>query len=598
MALRIEDYALIGDCHTAALVGRDGSIDWLCLPRFDSGACFAALLGTEENGRWKIAPTGPVTATRRRYLGDTLVLETEFETADGVVAVIDFMPVRVARPDLVRIVEGRRGTVSVSSELVIRFDYGSIVPWVQKNDGGVNAVAGANALHLRSPVATHGEGRATVAEFTVQEGQRVPFVLTWHRSFDPEPPPLEPEEALRDTRAWWEEWAGRCTYRGERRDLVIRSLVALKAMTYAPSGGIVAAPTASLPEWIGGPRNWDYRFCWLRDATFTLLAFLNAGFVEEALAWREWVLRAAAGDPSKLQIMYGVGGERRLEEYEVPWLTGYEKSAPVRIGNAAHAQFQLDVYGELADAMLHARRAGLKPAPGGAGWALERALVDFVVKAWDQPDEGIWETRGPRRHFTHSKVMAWVALDRAITVAEQYGRDAPLDQWKAVRAAIHERVCRDGFDPQLNSFVQYFGSDRLDAALLMIPIVGFLPPDDPRVRGTIAAVEARLLRDGFVSRYEAPHGADGPPQEGSFLACSFWLADCYALTGEREKAHALFDQLAGLCNDVGLLSEQYDPAAKRQLGNFPQAFSHVGLVNTALNLFRPTNCPAQQRQNA
>jgi GH15 family glucan-1,4-alpha-glucosidase len=574
MAQRIEDYALIGDCQTAALVGRDGSVDWLCLPRFDSGACFAALLGSPDNGRWKVAPAGEVTAVRRKYVGDTLVLETEFETADGVVAVTDFMPVRTSVPDLVRVVEGRRGTVPMRSELVIRFDYGSIVPWVQK---------------------THGENMKTVAEFAVKEGQRVPFVLTYRQSFDPVPRELDAEEALRDTVAWWEEWAGRCTAKCERRDLVVRSLVTLKAMTYAPSGGIIAAPTTSLPEWIGGARNWDYRFCWLRDATLMLLALLNGGYADEAAAWQEWLLRAAAGDPSKLQIMYGVGGERRLEEYEVPWLAGYEASKPVRVGNAAHAQFQLDVYGEVLDAMLHARLAGLKAAP--AGWALEKALVQFVEKAWDQPDEGIWETRGPRRHFTHSKVMAWVALDRAITTAEKFDLEAPLDRWKEVRAAIHARVCRDGFDPKLNSFVQYFGGDRLDAALLMIPVVGFLPPDDPRVKGTIAMVEKRLLRGGFVSRYEVPKGPDGPPREGSFLACSFWLADCYALTGERDKAREMFDRLTAICNDVGLLPEQYDPAAKRGLGNFPQGFSHVGLVNTALNLSRPAEGPAEQRKN-
>jgi GH15 family glucan-1,4-alpha-glucosidase len=595
VALRIEDYALIGDCQTAALVGRDGSIDWLCLPRFDSGACFAAILGSDDNGRWKIAPVGPEPNTRRKYLGDTLVLETEFETPDGVVAVIDFMPIRDGIPDLVRIVEGRRGTVPVRSELVIRFDYGSIVPWVQKNDGGIDAIAGPNALHLRTPIETHGENLTTVAEFTVKEGQRVPFVLTWRRSYASEPRELDAEDALRDTRAWWENWAARCTWHCKRRDLVVRSLITLKAMTFAPSGGIIAAPTTSLPEWIGGERNWDYRFCWLRDATLTLLALLNAGFPDEAAAWQDWLLRAAAGDPCKLQIMYGVGGERRLDEYEVPWLTGYEESKPVRIGNAAHAQFQLDVYGEVLDAMLHARLAGLKAAP--AGWRLEQALVRYVEEAWDKPDEGIWETRGPRRHFTHSKVMAWVALDRAITTAEKFNLEAPLDRWREFRSAIHARVCSDGFDPKLNSFVEYFGSDRLDAALLLIPVVGFLPPDDPRVKGTIAAAEKRLLQGGLVSRYEAPEGPDGPPREGTFLACSFWLADCYALAGEHDKARELFERLVGLCNDVGLLAEQYDPVAARPLGNFPQAFSHIGLVNTAMNLSRPTEGPAEQRKN-
>jgi GH15 family glucan-1,4-alpha-glucosidase len=596
MAQRIEDYALIGDCETAALVGRNGSIDWLCLPRFDSAACFAALLGDPDNGRWQIAPTAHITATRRQYVGATLVLETEFETDSGRCAVIDFMPIRESTPNLVRIVEGRGGTVPVRSELVLRFDYGSIVPWVQKNDHGIEAIAGANATHLRTPVETHGENLTTVSEFTVEKDQRVPFVLTWHRSFDPDPGTIDPEATLRDTLAWWEEWSGRCTYRGKWRGQVIRSLITLKAMTYQRSGGIVAAPTTSLPEHLGGVRNWDYRFCWLRDATLTLLALVNCGYVEEATAWREWLLRAIAGDPAELQIMYGVGGERRLEEYEVPWLAGYERSKPVRVGNAAHAQFQLDVYGEMADALHHARLAGLQPAP--AAWSLGRTLIGFVEQVWDAPDEGIWEVRGPRQHFTHSKVMAWVALDRAIKSAERFNLDAPLDRWRAVRTAIHDRVCRDGFHPKLNSFVQSFESDLLDAALLMIPVVGFLPPEDPRVKGTVEAIEKYLLRNGFVMRYDTSKSEDGlPPGEGMFLPCSFWLADNYALTGEREKAQDLFTRLLGLCNDVGLLSEEYDPVARRLLGNFPQAFSHIALVNTALNLSRWTDHPAEQRKN-
>ena len=597
MALRIEDYALVGDCQTAALVGTDGSVDWLCLPRFDSPACFAALLGTPDNGRWRIAPAGEVTATRRRYVDDSLVLETEFTTADGVVAVIDFMPVRDVVPDLVRVVEGRRGTVPVKSELVIRTDYGSVVPWVQKHDGGIAAVAGPNALRLKSPVKTHGENLTTVAEFRVAAGQRVPFVLTWHRSFDPEPPAVDPEAALADTLAWWHDWAGRCKYDGPRKDLVVRSLITLKAMTYLPSGGIVAAPTTSLPEQLGGVRNWDYRYCWLRDATLSLLALLNCGYTDEACAWREWLLRAVAGDPSQLQIMYGIGGERRLDEYEVPWLAGYEGAKPVRVGNAAHRQFQLDVYGEVADALHVARTNGLEPAD--AGWALERALVNYVVKAWADPDEGIWEVRGPRRHFTHSKVMAWVALDRAVKSAEQFGLGGPVDRWRAVRDEIHGRVCRDGFSTKLDSFVQSFGSELLDASLLMIPQVGFLPPDDPRVRGTVAAVEKHLLKDGFVMRYDSAKTDDGlPPGEGAFLPCTFWLADAHALLGDRTKAEATFDRLCGLCNDVGLLSEEYDAAAGRLVGNFPQAFSHIGLVNTALNLSRPAAGPAHQRKQA
>jgi GH15 family glucan-1,4-alpha-glucosidase len=583
--MRIEDYALIGDCQTAALVGTNGSIDWLCLPRFDSPACFAALLGTPDNGHWRIAPAAPPRAFRRRYVGDTLVLETEFETADGVVAVIDFMPVRGVVPDLVRIVEGRRGSVAVRSELVVRFDYGAVVPWVQRADGGLSAIAGPDALRIHTPTSLRGENLTTVSEFTVSAGERVPFAVSWHRAYDPPPERIDPDAALDDTLAWWREWSGRCAYDGPRRDVVLRSLITLKALTYLPSGGIAAAATTSLPESIGGVRNWDYRYCWLRDATFTLLSLLDAGYTEEAGAWREWLLRAVAGDPSELQIMYGLGGERRLDEYELPWLAGYEGSRPVRVGNAASAQFQLDVYGEVSDALYQSRVRGLKSPP--AGWALERALVRFVEEAWVEPDEGIWEVRGPRRHFTHSKVMAWVSLDRAIRSAEQFGLEAPLDRWRAVRQAIHDRVCRDGYDPELSSFVQSFGSKLLDASLLMIPLVGFLPPSDPRVRGTVAAIERHLTRDGFVQRYDSAQSDDGlPPGEGAFLACSFWLADNLALQGESGRARALFDRLVGLCNDVGLLSEEYDPAARRMLGNFPQAFSHVGLINTAFILSR------------
>ncbi len=597
MALPIESYAMIGDCQTAALVGRDGSIDWLCFPRFDSPACFAALLGTPENGRWQIAPVSGPGVVRRRYVGETLVLETEFNTDAGVVAVIDFMPVREIVPDVVRIVEGRRGSVDVRSELVIRFEYGSVVPWVQHRDGGITAIAGPDALHLRSPIETHGEDLKTVAEFTVREGERVPFVLTWHRSFDKDPSHADPEEVLSETLSWWEDWSSKCTYQGPRRDLVVRSLITLKALTYAPSGGIAAAATTSLPEFIGGVRNWDYRYCWLRDATFTLLALVNGGYTGEARAWRQWLLRAVAGDPRKLQIMYGLGGERRLEEYEVPWLAGYQDSRPVRVGNAASTQLQLDVYGELSDALHQARVAGLKPAP--AGWAMEKMIVRSLEDLWEEPDEGIWEMRGRRRHFTHSKVMAWVALDRAIKSAERFGLDAPLDRWKSLREVVHARVCRDGFDPQLNSFVQSFGSKLLDASLLMIPTVGFLPPTDPRVRGTVEAIERRLLRDGFVLRYDTSRSEDGlPPGEGAFLACTFWLADCYALMGELKKAREVFDRVAGLCNDVGLFAEEYDPSEKRFVGNFPQAFSHVGLINTAMNLSHSDVGPAQQRRES
>ncbi|MFO0956069.1 MAG: glycoside hydrolase family 15 protein [Isosphaeraceae bacterium] len=594
MALRIEDYAIIGDCQAAALVGKDGSIDWLCLPRFDSDACFAALLGDAENGRWRIAPAGPVTRTRRTYSGDTLVLETEFDTASGTVALVDFMPIRQSVPDLVRIVQGRSGRVRMRMDLALRFDYGSTVPWVQRVDGGITAMAGPDAVHLHTPVATHGEGLTTVAEFDVEAGERIPFVLTWYRSFDPVPAPADPEEALAHALQWWGEWSGRCRYEGHRRDLVMRSLITLKALTYEPSGGIVAAATASLPEQLGGVRNWDYRFCWLRDATLTLLAFLNAGYTSEALAWEQWLLRAVAGNPRQAQIMYGLGGERRLPESEIPWLAGYEGSRPVRIGNAAHAQFQLDVFGEVADALYHAAKAGLKP--GEDGWGLQRALVNWAAEVWQEPDEGIWEVRGPRQHFTHSKVMAWVAVDRAIRSAELFDLEGPIDDWKAIRQAIHDRVCRDGFDEGLNSFVQAFGSRELDASVLMIPIVGFLPADDPRVAGTVAAIERHLLRDGFVLRYDSARSEDGlPPGEGTFLPCTFWLADNYALAGRRREARAVFDRVADLCNDVGLLSEEYDHRARRLVGNFPQAFTHLGLVNTAFNLSRPRG-PHESRE--
>jgi|SRR5579883_1029342 len=595
MALRIEDYALIGDCQTAALVGKDGSIDWLCFPRFDSGACFAAILGGPKNGRWRIGPAQPVRSVRRRYLDNTLVLETLFETESGSVAVIDFMPVRETTPDVIRIVEGRQGSVPMRMELIIRFDYGSIVPWVQRAEDGIEAIAGPAALRVRTPVKMHGENFTTAAEFTVSAGQRVPFTLSWFHSFENPPKAINTESALRDTVSWWEKWSKRCTYEGVRKDLVLRSLMTLKALTDMPSGGIVAAPTTSLPEKIGGVRNWDYRYCWLRDATLTLLALLNCGYKEEATKWREWLLRAVAGDPSQLQIMYGIRGERRLTEYEVSWLDGYEQSKPVRIGNAAHAQFQLDVYGEMADAVHHARVAGLKEAP--AGWHLQAALTRFVEKSWSEPDEGIWEVRGPRRHFTHSKVMAWVALDRAIRSAEQFGLKAPLGRWREVRSQIHDRVCREGFNTSLNSFVQSFGAKQFDASLLMIPLVGFLPPDDPRVKGTVDAIEKHLMRDGFVLRYDSTQANDGlPPGEGAFLPCTFWLADCYAQLGEHEKAQELFDRLTGLCNDVGLVSEEYDPVAKRLVGNFPQAFSHIGLVNTALNVSHPGESSSHQRR--
>jgi GH15 family glucan-1,4-alpha-glucosidase len=585
MALPIEDYALIGDTQTAALVGRDGSIDWLCLPRFDSSACFAALVGDAGHGRWLLAPSAEVRRIRRRYRGNSLVLETEFETDQGTVRVVDCMPVRQAEPDLVRVVEGVAGDVPMRMELVIRFDYGSIVPWVRNLDGVLRAIGGPDALSLWSPVATHGQNLTTCAEFTVRAGERQPFLLVWHPSHL-SPEGVDPLAQVSDTEQWWEDWARRCTYQGPWRDAVVRSLVTLKALTYAPTGGMVAAATTSLPERIGGIRNWDYRYCWLRDATFTLYSLMMGGFTEEATAWRDWLLRAAAGNPADLQIMYGPAGERRLTELELSWLPGYEGSRPVRIGNAAVQQRQLDVYGEVMDALYLTRRLGIET--DSVSWALERALTNFVGQIWSEPDEGIWEVRGPRRQFTHSKVMAWLAIDRAIKSVESYGREGPVDEWRRIRARIHEDVCAQGFNRTRNTFTQFYGSEELDASLLMIPLVGFLPADDPRVIGTVEAVERELLWEGFLVRYpmqSRTERIDGlPPGEGVFLACTFWLADNYVLQGRRDKAHALFERLLALRNDVGLMSEQYDPIARRLLGNFPQAFSHVALVNTAHNL--------------
>jgi GH15 family glucan-1,4-alpha-glucosidase len=583
MPLRIEDYALIGDCQTAALVGRDGSMDWLCFPRFDSGACFAALLGTPEHGRWLLAPGAEVRAVRRRYRPGTLVLETEYEVEGGAVTVVDCMPPRTHVPDVLRVVVGTRGRVPMRMQLVIRLDYGSIVPWVRRMDGGIRAIAGPDTILLRTPVPLHGENLTTVAEFSVAEGQRIPFELTWHPSHEPMPAALDAEAAMSHTEAWWTEWSSRCTYRGPWRDAVVRSLVTLKAMTYAPTGGIVAAATTSLPEQLGGVRNWDYRFCWIRDATFTLYALMMGGYVEEARAWREWLLRAVAGAPPQIQIMYGLAGERRLTELELPWLPGYEGAGPVRIGNAAYGQRQLDIFGEVMDALHVARREGLPPDENA--WRVQRELLRYLGTIWAEPDEGIWEVRGPRRHFTHSKMMAWVALDRAVKGIEQLGLDGPAAPWRELRDTIHAQVCRLGFDPGRNTFVQYYGGRELDASLLMMPLVGFLPPSDPRVRGTVEAIERELLRDGFVLRYPTTPEVDGlPPGEGAFLACTFWLADNYALLGRRADARQCFERLLALRNDVGLLSEQYDPEAKRLTGNFPQAFSHVSLINTACNL--------------
>ena len=599
MSSRIEDYALIGDCETAALVSIDGSIDWLCWPRFDSGACFAALLGTPDNGRWKIAPAGPTASVRRRYRGDTMILETEFTTEDGVALIIDFLPVLSARSDLVRIVRGIRGTVTMRADIALRFDYGSVVPWVSRVDDRTHrAVAGPDLVTLTSDVDVHGEGLHTVGDFTIREGDSRSFVLTWSPSHQPVPPDIDAEEELGRSEELWTEWAGRCKYTGKYRDAVMRSLLTLKALTYAPTGGIVAAPTTSLPEDIGGIRNWDYRFCWLRDATLTLLALLNAGYTSEAGAWRDWLLRAAAGSPAQVRIMYGLAGERMLHETELPWLAGYEGSQPVRIGNAAHAQSQLDVYGEVMDALYQASVAGL--AASDDAWALQVALADHVTKVWRDPDQGLWEVRGKPQHFTHSKVMAWVALDRAVKCAEEFGLTAPLDVWHRVRDEIHAEVCARGFNATLDSFVQAYDSQLLDASLLMLPLVGFLPADDPRVQSTVHCIEQRLIDSaGFVLRYDSAVTDDGLPEgEGSFLACSFWLADAYVMMGRYDDAERLFERLVSLSNDLGLLSEEYDARHGRLCGNFPQGFTHLALVSTAFNLGKSragAETPAEQR---
>ncbi|MER6788646.1 glycoside hydrolase family 15 protein [Streptomyces sp. NPDC000658] len=586
---RIEDYALIGDEQTAALVGTDGSIDWLCLPRFDSGACFARLLGDEENGHWRIAPKGEEgTCTRRAYRRDTLVLDTEWETPDGAIRVTDLMPQRDRAPDVVRVVEGLRGRVTVRSTLRLRFDYGWVVPWMRRVDGHRVAIAGPDAVWFRSDpeVRSWGEDFTTYAEFTVAEGESVAFVLTWHPSHETRPPLTDPWEALRVSVDDWREWAARCRYDGPHRDAVVRSLITLKALTYTPTGGIVAALTTSLPEEMGGVRNWDYRYCWLRDSTLTLGALLAAGYEEEAEAWRNWLLRAVAGDPADLQIMYGLAGERRLLECELPWLPGYGGSTPVRIGNGAVDQLQLDVYGEVMDSLSLARTAGMSPKPHM--WSLQCALMNWLSENWRQPDEGLWEVRGGRRQFVHSKVMVWVAADRAVRALEEYPKlNGDLEGWRALRDEVHREVCEKGYDPRRNTFTQYYGSADLDASLLLIPRVGFLPPDDPRVVGTVDAIRDELGHSGLVRRYSTDGApVDGlPGDEGAFLACSFWLADALHLTGRTGEAHELFERLVGLANDVGLLAEEYDPVAGRHLGNFPQAFSHIGLVNTALALF-------------
>jgi GH15 family glucan-1,4-alpha-glucosidase len=593
VAQRIEDYALIGDTQTAALVGRNGSIDWFCVPRFDSGAVFAALLGDRDNGRWQITPAGGIRGCERRYVDDTLVLETTYRTDDGVVRLTDCMPIRGHTVDIVRLVRGVEGRVPMHMDMTIRFDYGSIVPWVGRDgDGSLRAVAGPDAIVLRTPVHTHGAGKATVADFVVEAGETVPFVLAYHQSHQPVPRELNAERAVKECARWWRKWSGQCTYTGEWRDAVMRSLITLKALTYEPTGGIVAAPTTSLPEWIGSVRNWDYRFCWLRDASLTLFALTVGGYTEEALAWRDWLLRAAAGDPEDLQIMYGAAGERRLTEFTLGWLPGYEASAPVRVGNAASEQFQLDVYGEVLGTLYRTRRLIPDAGDHRDSWDFETALLTALEELWRRPDDGIWEVRGPREHFVHSKVMAWMAFDRAVAGVEQFGLDGPVERWREIRDEIHEQICAEGFDAQLGAFTQSYGSKRLDAAVLMMPLVGFLPGSDDRIKGTVSAIERHLIKDGFVARYEtSPTGAvDGlPAGEGSFLPCSFWLADNLAFVGRQDDAVALFERLLGLANDVGLFAEEYDGSGGgRQLGNFPQAFTHVCLVNTAAHLSSET----------
>jgi len=599
----IEDYALIGDCETAALVSRDGSVDWLCWPRFDSDACFAAILGGPEHGRWRVAPVNGVRNVSRRYRDDTMILDTTFECDEGTVVITDFMPTGGRRAgtnsDLVRIVRCVKGSVPMSMQFVLRFDYGSAVPWVTRlEDGRLVAIAGPDMVTLLADVEFHGENLTSVSDFTVHEGDERCFVLTWSPSYLPPNPSIDPLPALESTAKFWHDWAARCSYRGQWRDAVMRSLITLKALTYSPTGGIVAAPTTSLPEQIGGTRNWDYRFCWLRDATITLLALMDGGFIDEAAAWRDWLLRAAAGSPQQVQIMYGIAGERQLPEREIPWLPGYADSRPVRVGNAAHAQLQLDVYGEVMDALYQARVAGLREDK--QAWAVQVALTDHVSRIWREPDHGIWEVRGPAQHFTHSKLMCWVALDRSVKSVEQFGLDGPVDSWRGVRQTIHEDICANAYDEARGCFVQSYGSSNLDASTLIIPLVGFLPPDDPRVRGTVECIERGLVQNGLVLRYDTHETEDGlPPGEGAFLACSFWLADCYAMLGRRDDAVQLFERLCTLSNDVGLLSEEYDSRAKRFCGNFPQAFSHVAMLNTAFNLARAEERarekPAEQR---
>jgi GH15 family glucan-1,4-alpha-glucosidase len=583
MASRIEDYALIGDCETAALVDRHGSIDWLCWPDFSSPACFAAMLGSGENGSWQICPQGQSWRAHRQYRKHTLILETTFECDDGAVRLIDFMPIREKNSDVVRIVEGIRGSVNVCMKLALRFDYGRTVPWVTAIEDGIRAVAGPSVAVLHASVPVRGEELKTVADFTVNKGEKVWFTLTYGDSFKPDPEPIDAKQALEDTVEFWTKWVGQMSYDGDYREAVERSLITLKAMTFRPSGGVVAAPTTSLPEQLGGTRNWDYRYCWLRDTTFTLLAMTTAGYYDEACEWQDWLLRAIAGSPDQVQIMYGLKGERSLTEWEADWLEGYENSKPVRIGNAASTQVQLDIYGEMLDTFFHALKGLGKHTE--EDFQVLALLLGHLETIWKDPDEGIWETRGGKQQFTYSKVMAWVAFDRAVLIAERLGIDAPVEKWMDVRDAIHEQICRAGFDKQKNSFVQHYGANSLDASELLLPLVGFLPATDPRIRGTIEAIERELMCGGFVMRYETARLEDGlPPGEGAFLACSFWLVSCLKAIGREKDARELFDRLLELRNDVGLLSEEYDVRQKRQVGNFPQAFSHIALVNAAFDL--------------
>jgi len=583
---KIEDYGFLSDTQTAALVSRDGCVDWLCFPRFDSGACFASLLGKAENGHWRFWPDDKIKKLSRRYRGEALILETEIETKSGTVRLIDFMPPRGKNPDIIRIVEGVRGRVALQMELIIRFDYGNVVPWVRKCHGGLEAIAGPDGLILRTPIETRGKDLTTVAELEVKKGDRIPFVLTWFASHETPPKKVNAEGALRDTEKFWSKWTKQCHRETPWEEALVRSLVVLKGLTYAPTGGLVAAATTSLPEEIGSVRNWDYRYCWLRDATFTLIAFMNAGYIDEAKQWREWLLRAIAGSASQMQIMYGVHGERRLEEFEVPWLSGYENSKPVRVGNAASHQFQLDVYGEVLGAMYRSHESGIETDE--SDWALLVGLMKFLESNWEKPDQGIWEVRGPAQHFTHSKMMAWMAFDCAVKLVETCNCAAGenLERWKKIRSQIHREVCERGYNSSRKAFTQYYGSDGLDASLLTMPMIGFLPPTDKRVVNTVEAIEHELVKDGLVLRYRPEkENVDGlPGSEGVFLPCSFWLVDCLHLIGRKKEARELFERLLDLRNDLGLLSEEYDPQARRQLGNFPQAFSHVALINAALVL--------------